>query len=80
MYEHGHRLGTEVPGLKGVQRQAKCYLACLNALRLGDPEFAWIVKPIATITTAHGDAPPADSHEARLGKRLNMKVSIGSLL
>lgn len=45
MYEYGLRLGREVPGLKGLQRQAKCYLAALNALRLVDPKYAWIVKP-----------------------------------
>ena len=45
MYECGRRLGVEVSGLKGIQRQAKCYLAALNALRLVDPNYAWIVQP-----------------------------------
>ena len=46
MYEHGKRLGCELPGLKGLQRQAQCYLAALNALRLAKPEYAWIVNPL----------------------------------
>ncbi|XP_071104860.1 nuclear pore complex protein Nup160-like isoform X1 [Haliotis cracherodii] len=47
MYEHGMRLGRELPGLKGLQRQAQCYLAALNALRLVRAEYAWIVKPVS---------------------------------
>ena len=34
MYECGMRLGTEVFNLEGLKRQAKCYLACINALKL----------------------------------------------
>ncbi|XP_064635378.1 nuclear pore complex protein Nup160-like isoform X2 [Lineus longissimus] len=45
MYEYGMRLGREMPGLKGLQRQAKCYLAAMNALQLVDPKYAWIVTP-----------------------------------
>ena len=45
MYEYGLRLGREMSGLKGLQRQAKCYLAALNALRLVDPKYAWIIQP-----------------------------------
>ena len=45
MYEYGMRLGQETTGLKSLQKQAKCYLAALNALRLVDPAYAWIVKP-----------------------------------
>ena len=39
------RLGIEVSGLKGLQKQAKCYLAALNTLRLVNSNYAWIVKP-----------------------------------
>ncbi|GAB6031618.1 hypothetical protein CHUAL_009380 [Chamberlinius hualienensis] len=46
MYEHGMRLGLEVSGLKGLQKQAKCYLGALNCLKIVDPNYAWIVKPI----------------------------------
>jgi len=34
MYECALRLGTESFSLEGLQRQAKCYLACINALKL----------------------------------------------
>jgi hypothetical protein len=34
MYECGMRLGTEVFNLDGLKRQAKCYLACINSLKL----------------------------------------------
>lgn len=40
------RLGREVPGKAGLQRQAQCYLAALNALRLVKPEYTWIIKPM----------------------------------
>ncbi|PNF18521.1 Nuclear pore complex protein Nup160-like protein [Cryptotermes secundus] len=47
MYEQGMRLGQETAsGPDSLHRQAKCYLACLNALRLVDPKYAWIVKPV----------------------------------
>ena len=47
MYEQGMRLGQETTsGPESLHRQAKCYLACLNALRLVDPKYAWIVKPV----------------------------------
>ena len=34
MYECGMRLGTEVFSVDGLKQQAKCYLACLNCLKL----------------------------------------------
>ncbi len=48
MYEYGMRLGQEVPSRKGLQRQAKCYLAAMNALRLVSENYAWIVKPVTS--------------------------------
>ncbi|XP_062566399.1 nuclear pore complex protein Nup160-like isoform X5 [Saccostrea cucullata] len=45
MYEHGMRLGREVPSKQGLQKQAHCYLAAMNALRLVNPMYAWIVRP-----------------------------------
>lgn len=57
MYEYGRRLGREVPGVQGLQHQAKCYLAALNALRLVDPKYAWIVQPATTGAT---QVTPAD--------------------
>ena len=49
MYEHGMRLGRELGGKRGLQRQAQCYLAAMNALRIGDQNYAWIVNPKSTI-------------------------------
>ncbi|XP_033095600.1 nuclear pore complex protein Nup160-like [Anneissia japonica] len=46
MYEYGMRLGQEVIGERALQQQAKCYLAAMNSLRLVDPDYAWIVKPV----------------------------------
>ncbi|XP_072022544.1 nuclear pore complex protein Nup160-like [Amphiura filiformis] len=50
MYEQAMRLALEVPTLSGLQQQAKCYLAAINALRLVHPNYAWIVKPVPTDT------------------------------
>ena len=50
MYEQGMRLSQETNcGPESLQRQAKCYLACLNTMRLVDPKYAWIVKPVPHI-------------------------------
>ncbi|PSN51838.1 Nuclear pore complex protein 160 [Blattella germanica] len=50
MYEQGMRLNQETTsGPDSLLRQAKCYLACLNALCLVDPKYAWIVKPVPHI-------------------------------
>ncbi len=46
MYECGMRLGTEVFTAEGLQKQAKCYLACLNCLKLVNEKYSWIVKPV----------------------------------
>lgn len=52
MYEQGMRLGCEgTHSAELTERQAKCYLACLNALHLVEPRFAWIVKPVGTSET-----------------------------
>lgn len=60
MYEYATKLGSSSLGLVGLQRQAKCLLAAINALRLGDAKFAWILKPLASskatlIATASDD-------------------------
>ena len=39
------KLARDSPDLKGIQGQAKCLLAALNALRLGDAKFAWVTRP-----------------------------------
>ncbi|XP_023209756.1 nuclear pore complex protein Nup160-like [Centruroides sculpturatus] len=50
MYEHALRLSREVFGRESLVKQAQCYLAVLNCLRLIDQQYAWIVKPIPTVT------------------------------
>ncbi|XP_054714672.1 nuclear pore complex protein Nup160-like [Uloborus diversus] len=47
MYELAMRFGREVIGLKGLRKQASCYLAAINCLHLAEPKYAWIVKPAA---------------------------------
>lgn len=68
MYDYGVRIRSEVPGLKGLQRQAKCYLACMNALKLGDPKFRWIVKPVTGPSS--GMVEPGDDEAESPPKRL----------
>nr|CAD7452802.1 unnamed protein product [Timema tahoe] len=48
MFERGLRLGQETSGdLMALESQAKCYMSCVNCLRLVEPEhYAWIVRPI----------------------------------
>ena len=49
MYECAMRVGTEMVSLSGLKQQVKCYLATLNALRLVNPDYAWIVKPVLKV-------------------------------
>ncbi|KAG8224210.1 hypothetical protein J437_LFUL002666, partial [Ladona fulva] len=58
MYEQAMRLGQEVMGCRirggtgvgswnwALDKRARCLLACLNALRLVQRRYAWIVKPL----------------------------------
>ncbi|XP_023245481.1 nuclear pore complex protein Nup160 homolog [Copidosoma floridanum] len=45
MYEQAVRLGQEPPVLSFLLRQARCYLAAMNALQLVDNDYRWIVRP-----------------------------------
>jgi hypothetical protein len=45
MFESATRLKKEVHGLQSLKRQEKCYLACLNVLKLVDKKYAWIARP-----------------------------------
>lgn len=49
MYEHASRLAVELPGVESLERQCTCYLATLNTLRIVDPKYQWIVKPVAVL-------------------------------
>lgn len=51
MYECATRLKKEVHGLNSLKRQEKCYLACLNVLKLVDKKYAWIIRPDDQVKT-----------------------------
>ncbi|PIK41830.1 putative nuclear pore complex protein [Apostichopus japonicus] len=55
MYEHASRLAVELPGINSLQQQCNCYLATLNTLRIVDPKYQWIVKPIAVLVEAKAE-------------------------
>ena len=57
MYECAMRLSTETHSLAGLKQQMKCYLACLNALRLVNPDYAWIVKPVLKVVEIGAHLP-----------------------
>ena len=63
MYECAMRISTEMVSTAGLQQQVKCYLACLNALRLVNSDYAWIVKPVLKVTTTESSPqlPPGVS-------------------
>jgi hypothetical protein len=45
MYECALRLKNEISGIYSLKRQEKCYLLCLNLLKIIDKKFAWIALP-----------------------------------
>lgn len=45
MYECGQRLSTEAATQESLKQQLKCYLACINCLKLLPKDAAWILKP-----------------------------------
>nr|XP_060628620.1 nuclear pore complex protein Nup160 [Anolis sagrei ordinatus] len=63
MFEYGMRLGREVRTLAGLQKQANCYLAALNCLRLIRPEYAWIVQPASGAVYERPGGSPKRSHD-----------------
>lgn len=44
MYEEAFRLMYN-QNIDALEKQVKCYLACINILRLIDPKNAWVVRP-----------------------------------
>ncbi|KAL4225759.1 hypothetical protein ACF0H5_016448 [Mactra antiquata] len=77
MYEQGMRLGCEVPGKQGLQRQAQCYLSALNALRLVKPEYSWIIKPtlVSKQNLGAGDSYMRSSKRGIDGEQIDNTVS-----
>ncbi|XP_062972887.1 nuclear pore complex protein Nup160 [Elgaria multicarinata webbii] len=63
MFEYGMRLGREVRTLPGLQKQANCYLAAINCLRLIRPEYAWIVQPASGAVYERPGASPKRTHD-----------------
>lgn len=61
MYECAMRVGTEMVNLAGLKQQLKCYLATLNALRLVNADYAWIVKPVLKLEEPQSTLPPGVS-------------------
>lgn len=51
------RLGTEVGTPEGLKQQAKCFLACLNCLKLVNPKYAWIIKPMPRVSRGQEHQP-----------------------
>ncbi|XP_062521773.1 nuclear pore complex protein Nup160-like isoform X2 [Corticium candelabrum] len=45
MYEYATRLSRERNNLQSLQKQAKCYLAAMNALHIVERKSAWIIRP-----------------------------------
>jgi hypothetical protein len=42
MYEYALRLKKELTGMSSLLKQEKCYLACLNCLKLVNGDYAWL--------------------------------------
>ncbi|XP_026563734.1 nuclear pore complex protein Nup160 isoform X2 [Pseudonaja textilis] len=63
MFEYGMRLGREVRTLPGLQKQANCYLAAINCLRLIRPQYAWIVQPASGAVYERPGASPKRNHD-----------------
>lgn len=63
MYECAMRISTEMVSMRGLQQQVRCYLACLNALKLVNKDYAWIVKPVLKISSSGPESslPPGVS-------------------
>lgn len=67
----GHE-GTHSADL--TERQAKCYLNCLNALYLVEPRYAWIVKPVVS-SDVDEDIPGASPKRSSDGEEVR-KVNL----
>ena len=52
MYEYAIRLKNEMTGLQSLKKQEKCYLTCLNTLKLINKEFAFISIPADVLNSA----------------------------
>lgn len=46
-YEYAKRLGQEVNGIESLKKQADFLLLTINSLKLVEPNYAWIIRPVA---------------------------------
>ncbi|KAI6652016.1 Nuclear pore complex protein [Oopsacas minuta] len=65
MYECVMRLNGEMATLLIIQKQAKCYLAAINALYLVDDKSAFVLKPRAKVQAKKPLDNPPDSKKMR---------------
>ena len=49
MYECCERIKCELSGLKALQKKARCYLACINALHCVPEKSAWVAPGTADL-------------------------------
>ena len=54
MYEQALRLGREAVGVGYLQKQANCYCVALTALRITEPRYAWVVRPVDLEEVSNG--------------------------
>ena len=73
MYECIMRLGGEMATIPILQKQAKCYLAAINALYLVDEKSAFVIKPRARVQ--EHKKPPSEPPEVKK-KRENTPPSL----
>ncbi|XP_067927960.1 nuclear pore complex protein Nup160-like isoform X2 [Watersipora subatra] len=74
MHECAERIKHELKGLDALQKRAKCYLACIHALRSVQPKSAWIAPSISQ--TKYGRSPKRTSHGGnKVGSAANIKIS-----
>eukprot|EP00731_Ephydatia_muelleri_P011737 Em0006g631a len=71
MYEHGVRLGREVPKPTSLQKQANCLVIAIAALSLTDKRYAWIVRPAKL--DEHGGKDQPGSSEKHTKRRREEK-------
>lgn len=75
MFESASRLKKEVQGLQSLKRQEKCYLACLNVLKLVDKKYAWIARPTLESTDSSEKSPlTIQPQENGANQNLNMQI------
>ena len=86
MYECAMRISTEMVSMRGLQQQVRCYLACLNALKLVNKDYAWIVKPVLKVSTSDSSSnslppgvSPKHSHEGHFKVSAEVKPRMNVL-